>query len=260
MEEKKQDKTNDNEELFLKNEEVEEIEEIELEDDLGELECQEIYEGENEERICKKCGNKIENGELFCKVCGKKVRTKENEKKLKKNFVIGIILIIIALIGGIIGLKVHKENFKKEKDEYIANATIFYTDAVTYAEEAEEVMDITLKYWRENIFDNKHGADINEAILNAYVENIEKFSKCKSNAENLEIEFNKIKTLPKGQEDDSELKDIQKAAKQLYTSFKVFNESAINPDGSYESYSEDRNKFISDFNEDGAEMSTYIIE
>lgn len=248
MENNKQDKINDSEEIILEDDELEEIE----------LEYQEL--DEDEEIICKKCGNKIENGELFCKVCGKKVMSKENEKKLKRNFIIGIVLIISILLVGAVGIKVHKENLKKEKDEYIANATIFYTDAVTYAEEAEEIMDITLKYWRENIFDNKHGADINEAILNAYIENIEKFSKCSSNAKDLEITYNKIKTLPKGQEEDSELEEIQRAAKQLYTSFKVFNESAINPDGSYESYSEDRNKFISDFNEDSAEMSTYIIE
>lgn len=250
--------------------EFEELEEIEIEGDISkdieymdedeneEIEYIEDDEEQFSERICKKCGSKIVDGEYFCKVCGKKIRTKENESKFKRNIIISIVIVISILVIGFGAVKVHKENLEKARNEYLSNANQFYVNAVLYAEESEEIMDITLKYWRENIFDNKHGADINEAILNAYIENIDKFSKCKENGENLANEYNKLKTLPKGQEDDIELREIQKAAKKLYTSFKVFNESATNPDGSYESYSEDRNKFISDFNEYGAEMSTYI--
>ena len=212
----------------------------------------------SDERKCNKCGSILSEDEFFCKKCGKKyvneIEEEDRKGKIKK-IIIGIIATIFVIVIGINAINISKE---EAKEEYISSAKIFTISAQKYAIESQETMDITLRYWSENIFEDKHGADIDAAILSAYVENTDKFTNCKDNKEKINAFYDNIKNLPSGLENDSDLISLRESAQNLYSAFNQLNDAALNPSGNYNSYTQERNNLISNYNEKNSDISSKL--
>ena len=138
--------------------------------------------------VCNKCGTELQDGQEFCPTCGQKagfaVDSNVNsaisqfnagiEKKKKRSKALPIILAVAAVVAIIVGVFVfHTLGAKKAeeaKKEYIANVEEFLSLALTAGSNLEDIADTIQEYWYESIWEDKHGSDINDAILYAMID------------------------------------------------------------------------------------------
>lgn len=200
-------------------------------------------------KVCKKCGNILNEDEFFCKKCGKKYISK-NEVNKRKKCIIGLILLLATILIGIfLKLQYDKEQLTKAKESYINSVNIFTENITEYASDSEDTISTVLKYWNENIWENKHGKSIDDAILQAFTENYSSFESCKNNEENIDESYKNISSIPNGLEEDKDILSLKQSVKELYSAYKQLNNMALSPKGSYTSYSQEKNDLISNFNE-----------
>ena len=119
----------------------------------------------------------------------------------------------------------------------------------------EDIADTTQTYWHENIFENKHGADINEAILNAFDDKSSEISAAKEYNDDIKNLYTELKDIPEGSEDLSDLLNI---ISDTYNSYTDFYDLAIYPEGNYNQYSENNNQRTNDFLDSYRELENYI--
>lgn len=209
-------------------------------------------------KICLKCGNVLNEDEFFCRKCGRKYIEKEEYNKRKKYIVGALIVVVSIILCTVFKIQYDKEQLIKAKEAYIESVNTFAYNITDYASDSEETISTTLRYWNENIWEDKHGNTIDDAILRAFTENYSLFRSCQENEESIETSYKEISSIPEGLEEDTELLSLKQSAKELYSAYKQLNELAINPTGSYTSYSQEKSDLVSNFNEKKSNLESNL--
>ena len=223
--------------------------------------------GAPKKNVCANCGTDLQEGQEFCPKCGQKaglaVDTAVNsaisqfnagvEKKKKKSKALPIIIavVLVACIGigvavsSIMGQKKAEEAY----DDYIANVEQFLSLSLDAGSNLEDIADTIQKYWYENIWEDKHGSDINDAILYAMIDKSDEITQAETYDSQMKSLYSKIKSVPDGisDEDKDEIEELCEAVKDLYNVYTDFYSLATDPSGNYNSYSDDNNETTDEF-------------
>lgn len=217
--------------------------------------------------VCNKCGTELQDGQEFCPTCGQKagfaVDSNVNsaisqfnagiEKKKKRSKALPIILAVAAVVAIIVGVFVfHTLGAKKAeeaKKEYIANVEEFLSLALTAGSNLEDIADTIQEYWYESIWEDKHGSDINDAILYAMIDKSAEITEAETLDGKMKNIYSKIKSVPDeiAEEDVDDIGELCDAVKDLYNVYTDFYSIATDPSGSYNSYSADNTETTDEF-------------
>lgn len=216
---------------------------------------------------CGKCGAELQDGQEFCPKCGQKagiaVDTNVNaaisqfnagvEKKKKKSkalpIVLAVVLVVVAALGFFISNTMGEKKAEEAKQEYIANVEDFLALSITAGSNLEDIADTIQTYWYENIWDDKHGDDINDAILYAMIDKSEEIGDAEEYDSQMKTLYSKLKKVPENisEEDLDEIEELCEAVKDLYNVYTDFYSLATDPSGNYNSYSDDNNETTDEF-------------
>lgn len=223
-------------------------------------------------RICSKCGAELQEGQDFCPKCGQKADLQidagvnsaisqfnagvdQKKKKSKKlPIILGIVAVAVVGLVFLITSITSSNKASAAREQYLKDAKEFMTLSYTAASNLEDIADTIQKYWYENIWEDKHGSDINAAILYAMVDKSSEITLAESYNTRLETLYNKVKKVPDdiSEKDKEEIKEICSAIKELYNVYSDFYDLATDPSGNYNSYSDKNNSttdlFISKYN------------
>lgn len=211
----------------------------------------------NAENVCLNCGAILQKGQEFCTKCGQKVGSKSgnnlnsdsnqfdaNVKKKKSRvllIIIAAVLIVCIVIGVVLANILGAKNAEEAKDKYIANVEEFLQESLDAGINLEDIGDTVVTYWYENIYDDLHGSDINEAIAAALDEKSSEISSAEHDDTDVRNLYSLIKNVPDeiSEEDVDDIEELCDAAKELYNVYIDFYGLATSPSGSYNSYTED---------------------
>ena len=217
--------------------------------------------------VCGKCGAELQDGQEFCPKCGQKVGFAVDagvssaisqfnagvEKKKKKSKALPIIIavVLVACIG--IGVAVSNIMGQKKAEEtyndYIANVEEFLSVSLDAGSNLEDIADTIQTYWYENIWEDMHGYDINDAIRYAMSDKADEISQAETYDSQMKSLYSKIKSVPDGisDEDKNKIEELCEAVKDLYNVYTDFYSLATDPSGNYNSYSDDNNETTDEF-------------
>ncbi len=222
-------------------------------------------------KICSKCGTELQEGQAFCPRCGQKADlqvnssvnaailqyntgvVKEKKKGKKAPLIIGLIAALVIGLGVGAFFVITNLNAAKAaeaaKNEYLKDAEEFLSLSYKAAANLEDIADTIQEYWHENIWENKHGKDIETAILYAMIDKSSEITLAETYNTRLETLYNKVKKLPSeiADKDKEELKEICSAIKDLYSVYCTFYDLATDPSGSYNSFSDKNNSTTDSF-------------
>ncbi|HBF0011381.1 TPA: hypothetical protein KOX25_003083 [Clostridioides difficile] len=108
----------------------------------------------------------------------------------------------------------------------------------------EDIADTIQTYWKENIYEKKHGSNIDAAIFTAMLDKGDEIEKSKKYDDELLKIYSKLKSVPEGSED---LNDILSIIEKFYNSYTDFHSFATEPSGSYVDYSASNNTKTDEF-------------
>lgn len=199
-------------------------------------------------KFCTSCGEKLLEGQLFCSKCGKKVDEKtviSKKASINKKYIYifaGIILVIIVGIFTSINIKEKKQQEARAK--YIMTIKDFQEKSYAAGANLEDIADTIQTYWKENIYEKKHGSNIDAAIFAAMLDKGDEIEKSKKYDDELLKIYSKLKSVPEGSED---LNDILSTIEKFYNSYTDFHSFATEPSGSYVDYSASNNTKTDEF-------------
>lgn len=217
--------------------------------------------------VCGNCGAELEDGQAFCPKCGHKagVAVDSNvnaainqfnagvEKKKKKSKALPIILAVVLVAAIAIGVFVSNtlsaKKAEEARDEYVENVEAFLSLSLTAGSNLEDIADTIQKYWHENIWDDKWGDDINDAILYAMIAKSDEIDQAETYDSQMKDLYSKIKKVPDGlaEEDVDDIEELCEAVKDLYNVYTDFYSLATDPSGNYNSYSDSNNETTDEF-------------
>lgn len=166
------------------------------------------------------------------------------KKKLSKKWIIilSVIAAVVVIAGIVIGVVVHKH---ATEQEYAENLNMFATEVLYGSQDAETQCNLVMSVWHDAIWKNTSeedtkkyvsGAkDFNDALSKLYADadvqtTVADLSNNKKSVDSL---MEKLKEPPE------KYKDCYNAAVELYSKYSSFVNHAIDPSGSYNSYSEE---------------------
>ncbi|MCC3868644.1 PHD finger domain-containing protein [Terrisporobacter mayombei] len=227
------------------NEKLTKVEEIEL----------------KENKFCTNCGHLLQDGQCYCSKCGMKT----DEDKPRKNLVSSKfnkkhLIIILCIVGiSIIGISAYNYNKKQEQQqariEYIKLLKEYQHEIVSAGANLEDISDTVQKYWYENIYKDKHGSSIDSAILMAILDKKDEIELAKTYDEKIQSLYSKLKSIPEGSED---LSDVLSIISDTYNSYTNFYDFAIEPSGNYNEYSDKNSSKTDDFLDKYRVLENYI--
>lgn len=223
--------------------------------------------GAPKKNVCANCGTDLQEGQEFCPKCGQKaglaVDTAVNsaisqfnagvEKKKKKSkalpIIIAVVLVACIGIGVVVSNIMGQKKAEEAYDDYIANVEEFLALSLTAGSNLEDVADTIQRYWYENIWEDKHGYDINDAILYAMIDKADEIEQAETYDSQMKSLYSKVKSVPDGisDEDKDEIDEICDAVKDLYNVYTNFYSLATDPSGNYNSYSDDNSETTDEF-------------
>ncbi|MDO4543569.1 MAG: zinc-ribbon domain-containing protein [Clostridia bacterium] len=213
---------------------------------------------QTQKSFCINCGVELQEGQDFCPKCGHRAGTAApvaanaaainqfndsltNKKKKSKAIpiVIAVVLVVAALICVFAIKAANEKKAEKAREEYIENVEEFLALSLTAGSNLEDIADTIQEYWYENIWEDKHGSDINDAILYAMIDKADEISEAETYDSQMKSLYSQIKSVPDdiADEDVREIEDICDAVKDLYNVYTDFYALATDPSGSYNSYS-----------------------
>nr|WP_312985546.1 zinc ribbon domain-containing protein [Clostridioides sp.] len=212
-------------------------------------------------KYCGSCGVEAREDQRFCSKCGASLKgdIKNNKvklfiKKLNKKD-LGLIILAVFLTIFMIFYAINQEKIKAAEIEaqrieeeqallienrasYIGNIETFVDKIYLAGANLEDIADTTQKYWHENIYEDKHGSDINEAIFAAMISKSSEIAQAKTDDGEILSLYMDLQTVPEGCEDLQEM--INKIG-DLYNSYSDFYSLATDPTGNYNQYSTNNN-------------------
>lgn len=214
---------------------------------------------------CPNCGKRISDKAIKCPKCGKNLRKNYKKRKINSKKIVVIItsligiLLIFSVIVGIIKYKeyqekIAKEEIKKQKqieEEYYLNLMLAISQILDGGAESEKAGNLIKKVWYNTIYEkndietnsytkNQYGTfnyDFNDSLENLYsdFEFQSTIRSIKENQESVKNIMKKLKTPP------NEYEEAYDTLKDFYDSYVEFTNLILNPNGSYQTFS---NAFI----------------
>ncbi|EQF27385.1 zinc-ribbon domain protein [Clostridioides difficile CD160] len=199
-------------------------------------------------KFCTSCGEKLLEGQLFCSKCGKGVDEKEVKGKkapINKKYIYIFAGIILVVIVGIFANNSIKEKKQQEaREKYMMTIIDFQEKSYVAGANLEDISDTIQTYWKENIYDDKHGSDIDAAIFSAMADKSGEIAQAKTYDDELLKIYSTLKNIPEGSDD---LKTMLETIDKFYNSYTNFYSFATEPSGSYVDYSDSNNTKTDDF-------------
>lgn len=216
--------------------------------------CGVTLKSSNKAKICAECGKSILANVQICPNCGCPVKSSKSKKIL-------IISICIILAVVLLLVRLYKTGSEQSYLNNMRNACSEMNKGVSYA---RNVGGLMIDVWGNSIWNKKDSStdkyttginDFNDALKN-YYEDEEIQQKCDDIGKNRDKVFNYMKQLknpPKKYED--EYKDL----KEYYEAYCEIVNIALDPNGSYnsisEQYNEVKTKCITLYDKIGLELS-----
>lgn len=213
-----------------------------------------VSEGETVERQLDANDNNYENGEMTPSNDSEVAPNTTEEGKTKKSLIIGIVIASVLALLAVSGFFIKTQADKKAArnaeiesyNEYIGNLQLLAYTAIKGGAEAETAANLVLKVWHNAIYEDEASAwdeesrpyystDFNDSLnllyqselYQGYIENIEASVRVADKC------MTSLKNPPAGCE------YAYQTAQTLYTEFKTMTDLAIDPSGSYKSFSEE---------------------
>lgn len=224
-----------------------EVTSLEIEENTKNIPDAEFFDvvSEMNGNLCESCGEAVSENQIYCPKCGKKVKEVPIYRKKKINIIVGVIGIILIIAFSVIFVNEKKqieeekrqqaiiEMQREDREQYIDDFENFTYKVIDAGANIEGITNTIQKYWYENIFEGKHGADIDEAILNAMSDQDDKIKKAQNLDEDILALYIRLKDVPKGSEDlDNYVDEIE----DLYNVYSDYYNFAVSPSGNYAQY------------------------
>lgn len=224
---------------------------------------------------CTKCGEILSEQDNFCIKCGSPVmkpnqaeagkqqtRVMNIDKSKKKKILIICIAVAMAvcIIGGV-GFKLFwdyrtEQNYKNTYNNYIEDLRKVQLLMLTSGSKAETLCNLTLNVWGNTIHEKRNSktdkytrpkgyfvSDFNEAIVNLYSD-----SDTEETVTEIKNDLSSVKELIKKLQDPpAKLEKCYDTVSDLYEAYKTLTDLAVSPSGSYNSFSSQIDKTVSDF-------------
>lgn len=211
---------------------------------------------------CPECGNELDPNVSVCSGCGCPIKGENiNEKILSKNFfkknekkvIYGIIAVVSLILLLVIGVFLVKQ---KEYNDYINTLALTKETMYDGASRSEELIGIAAKVWKNAIYEEKdsstdqyvrpNGYDFNDfdsALQLLYDDTITvaRITIISNNQKLVGFYMKKLQSPPK------KLENCYDTVNDLYESYLDITDLALNPTGSYSSFTKTSNDSISDF-------------
>ena len=221
-------------------------------------------------RHCAACGTPLQDGQAFCSKCGARadapaaapvnayqppvapapnpaisqfnetvVQTKKKKKKAPLFIAIAIILVLAIGIGSFVSASNKEKRAAEAKAAYLAYAYEFLSFSLTAGSNVEDIVDTVQTYWYDSIWKDKYGGDINNAIAYALRDMSSEIDTAESHFYTMQNLFSLLRYVPDdiSDEDRYYIERIADAVTDLYDVYYEFYQMAIDPSGSYNSYS-----------------------
>ncbi|MDO4847970.1 MAG: zinc ribbon domain-containing protein [Clostridiaceae bacterium] len=245
-------------------------------------------EQKSEVEFCADCGTPIPEGALTCPKCGCPVETESKEseevqpqkveitavnmptvkKSAKKYVAIVVSIVVLIAIGLVVAFVIKGANEKKAKEEYSKNLKAASLLMLTGAAQAEEAGNLTKAVWYNTIYEKRDSKtdkytrsngywfndDFNDS-LNALFSDSDFQSKLSSIKSNQESVASLMKLL---QNPPDEFDEAYQAIKEYYNAYLALIDLAINPTGSYQTFSSNFNDADSEVSRCYKAMDVYI--
>lgn len=227
---------------------------------------------------CPECGKEISDKVKACPHCGypfveeqlgdtltapqqvELTGLKLPTKNYKNILIIGLVslVVIIAAVFGIRYLQERKaqKTYEESFNLYVDNLSLLQVAMITGGARAEELSGLVARVWSNSIHEKRDEATDKYTRPNGYflddfnvaLNNLFNDSTTKSTISNIENNQEVVGSLMKKlQNPPSGLEKCYDTITELYTAYKGLTDLAINPSGSYNSFTETRRKKISDF-------------
>lgn len=239
---------------------------------------------------CTKCGFPLEKDQ-GTQMQPDETSGGEKPKGKKKTAIIVIVSIIVLIVlGSVIGFNLYQQQQERAAEEaaaqaqaealaaeqaavtayneYISNANQITTMMLIGAAQAEELCNTIRNVWNSAIWKNSksewdkdiqkyYASDFNDALAKLFKDkDIQKDTQSlEDNQDNVESVYAKLQTVP-----DSSLDRLRNSIEDLYDEYIRFTNLAINPTGSYQTYSQDTNEADSDFMTEYKKIKSKIPE
>lgn len=223
--------------------------------------CGKVFEENIEpiqKQICTECGAELDNDATICSQCGCPINPHKKKTGFLKNKTLIIAIICILGISCIIvGINIVKSQQNKSKfNKYIDTLVLAETTMYEGAVNAEELTDLTSRVWHDAIYQEKDSItekyvyvgdeyvdDFNTALLLLFLDDstTEKIEKINENQEKVKEHMKQLQDVPEG------LERCFDTITELYDSYGALTDLAIEPSGSYTSFTDAVNSAINDF-------------
>ena len=221
---------------------------------------------------CPECGNEISDKVKACPHCGFPFETNQDNKKEvqqvelsainitpKKSKTTKYILIgVLSLVAiAVIGLLVNYFLGIKKYNDYIDNLNATMVTMLDGGSEAESLLNLTAKVWFNTIYQeydvetdkytkSSFGIwheDFNDALAYLFSDSQTKttIAYIEDNQDLVDLMMKDLSNPPKG------LEKCHETITDLYSIYRSLTNLAINPSGSYNSFTESKNEKIDDF-------------
>ncbi len=236
-----------------------------------------VEEGIVKDKIkCNECGTILLPTDEICSNCGCPVENKITEKEIKiqqvdvatinmqkktKRIIQGVIIALIICVAGGVGYKLYSDSKAQKEYQESYNTYIYDLEKAQFlmisgGSDAESLCNLTLQVWGNAIYENSDEetdkytrpngyfvSDFNTALENLYAnsDTQDTISYIQSNQASVKEVIKKLQNPPEG------LNKCYDTVTVLYEAYKTLTDLAINPTGSYNSVSTDKNDTVSDF-------------
>lgn len=218
----------------------------------------------NQKCICEECGAEIEANATICSKCGCPVdKNKASEPQkvevtgvkigngLSKKKIVTILIIFLAIIGGIIGFSILKDRKEKTEAEIMSRQYKIKLSTITFkmftgAVEAESCGNKIKKVWSNSIWEDsdpetdkytktngKFNDDFNDSLSALFSD--QDFIKITDSVEQNQKEV--MKLMKEMKNPPEEWKDAYNDLKEFYDNYLEFTNCCTNPSGSLQTYS-----------------------
>lgn len=240
---------------------------------------------------CPECGKEISDMVKACPHCGYPLSEELSQEKVVqpqqvevtgvkikksgflKTIVIVASILVIALLAyfGINYFNEKKTQLEYEKafNTYVDNLNAVRMLTIMGGADAESLCNLTVSVWRNAIYEERDSEtdkytrpkgfwvnDFNEALANLYSDNT-----TKSTIRSIESNQEEVQDLMKSLQDPPEgLEKCYDTVTELYTEYKGFTDLAIDPSGSYTSFTETIRSRSQDFMDAYEKLENQIPE
>lgn len=228
---------------------------------------------------CPGCGKRISDKAIKCPGCGKKLR---KNKRNKTTMIIIIITSVIAVIVGAIlgGIKYREykeklvqEEIKRQKqieETYYTNLLYAIAEMLEGASESENAGNLIKKVWYNTIYE-KDDSETNNYTKNSYgtfnydfndsLERLYSDSEFQSTIYSIEENQDRVKTVMKELKNPpQEYEEAYETIKGFYDAYLEFTNLILNPNGSYQTFTNNFNEMDSEVVKYYNSMEIYIEE